>query len=103
MKKLILSTIIISLLSITSILADNNTTSTNTNKETVTATANTSNTVVVTITDMNGKTVYSETFTVDTENGANIKLNPSSKLAKGMYIVTVVTGNEKMTDKLIVK
>ena len=107
MKKLILSTIIISLLSITSILADNNTTSTNTNKETVTATAtataNTSNTVVVTITDMTGKTVYSETFTVDTENGANIKLNPSSKLAKGMYIVTVVTGNEKMTDKLIVK
>ena len=104
MKKLILSTIIISLLSITSILAGNNTTSTtNTNKETVTATANTSNTVVVTITDMNGKTVYSETFTVDTENGANIKLNPSSKLAKGMYIVTVVTGNEKMTDKLIVK
>jgi hypothetical protein len=105
MKKLILSTIIISLLSITSILADNNTTSTtnNTNKETVTATANTSNTVVVTITDMSGKTVYTETFTLDTENGANIKLNPSSKLAKGMYVVTVVTGNEKMTDKLIVK
>ena len=103
MKKLILSTIIISLLSITSILAGNNTTSTKVNQTTNNEQLSTNNQVVVTITDMNGKTVYSETFTVDTENGANIKLNPSSKLAKGMYIVTVVTGNEKMTDKLIVK
>ena len=100
MKKLILSTIIISLLSITSILAGNNTTN---NQTQVSSIKTELNTVVVTITDMNGKIVYSETFTVDTENGANIKLNPSSKLAKGIYIVTVVTGNEKMTDKLIVK
>ena len=103
MKKLILLTAIISLLSVTSIFADNNTTSNNNKQTSINKQLSTNNEVVVTITDMNGKTVYTETFTVDTENGANIKLNPSSKLAKGMYIVTVVTGNEKMTDKLIVK
>ena len=104
MKKIIINTILISLLAVTSIFADNTTSNnSNNNNQTSIAAQNTSSTAVVTITDLNGKTVYNETFTVDTENGSNIKLNPSSKLPKGMYIVTVTVGNEKMTDKLIVK
>ena len=104
MKKIIINTIIISLLAVTSIFADNNTSNNNSNQHSAISTQQTtSQTALVIITDLNGKTVYSETFTVDTENGSNIKLNPSSKLPKGMYIVTVTVGNEKMTDKLIVK
>ena len=103
MKKIIINTIIISLLAVTSIFADNHSTSNTNNNNQTTISQSASQTAVVTITDLNGKTVYSETFTVDTENGSNVKLNPSSKLPKGMYIVTVTVGNEKMTDKLIVK
>ena len=99
MKKIIINTIIISLFAVTSIFAGNNT-----SKQTQVSSIKTQETTaVVMINDMNGKLVYSETFTVDTENGSNIKLNPSGKLPKGMYVVTVTVGNEKMTDKLIVK
>ena len=103
MNKIIINTIIISLFAVTSIFAGNNTTN-NSNKQTaISSQQTTSQTALVTISDLNGKTVYSETFTVDTENGSNVKLNPSSKLPKGMYIVTVTVGNEKMTDKLVVR
>ena len=103
MKKIIINTILISLLAVTSIFADNNTTNNSNQQSAISSQQTTSQTALVTITDLNGKTVYSETFTVDTENGSNVKLNPSSKLPKGMYIVTVTVGNEKMTDKLVVR
>jgi hypothetical protein len=98
MKKIIINTIIISLLAVTSVFSQNNTTTSVSNNSKQTET-----TAVVTISNMNGQVVYSETFTVDTENGSNVKLNPTSKLTKGMYLVTVVMDNEKMTQKLIVE
>jgi methionine-rich copper-binding protein CopC len=105
MKKIIINTIIISLLAVSSVFAQNNTTTSNANnsKQTEISKQQTETTAVVTISNINGQTVYSETFTVDTENGSNIKLNPTSKLTKGMYIVTVVMGSEKMTQKLVVE
>ena len=103
MNKIIINTIIISLLAITSVFAGNNNSNNTNNNNQTSISQSAAQTAVVTISDLNGKTVYSETFTVDTENGSNVKLNPSSKLPKGMYIVTVTVGNEKMTDKLIVK
>ena len=103
MKKIIINTIIISFFAVTSIFAANNTTNNSNQQSAISSQQTASQSALVTITDLNGKTVYSETFTVDTENGSNIKLNPSSKLPKGMYIVTITVGNEKMTDKLVVK
>ena len=97
MKKIIINSIIISLLSISAIFADNNNNSNNTNQSTNTEKA------VVTITDMNGKTVDVENFNLNNQNESNIKLNPSSKLSKGTYVVTLTINNQKMTQKLIVK
>jgi hypothetical protein len=103
MKKIIINTIIISLLSVTAIFADNNTASNNNNNTTVTAVSNNSTTAVVTINDMNGKVVYTQTFTLDNQNDSNIKLNPDHKLTRGMYVVTVVADGQKMTQKLVVE
>jgi hypothetical protein len=104
MKKIIINTIIISLLSITTIFADNTSKNTTNNNNTVSvASVNNSNTAVVTITDLNGKTVYTATFTVNADNDSNIKVAPSSKLAKGTYVVTIILGGQKMTQKLVVE
>jgi hypothetical protein len=105
MKKIIINTIIISLLSITAIFADNNTASNNNvNNSTNNYQLTTNNQIaVVTINDMNGKVVYTQTFTIDNKNESNIKLNPDHKLTRGMYVVTVVADGQKMTQKLIVE
>ena len=99
MKKLIISTIIISLLSITSIFANNSS-----NNQTQSSNITTQqSTAVVTINDMNGKVVYAQTFTLDNQNDSNIKLNPDHKLSKGTYVVTLVVDGQKMNRKLIVE
>ena len=91
------------ILSATSVNAQNNSSSNNNNKVTV-ATANTiSNVITVTINDMNGKVVFTQTFTSTDENGADLKLNVTNNLPKGMYVVTVVAGGQKMTQKLVVE
>ena len=102
MKKIILSVIIISLLSITTIFADNNT-NTNSIQQSSISTQQNSNTAVVTINDMNGKLVYTQTFILDNQNDSNIKLNPDHKLSKGTYVVTLIVDGERMTQKLIVE
>jgi hypothetical protein len=82
---------------------DNTTTTTNNKKETVaTSNNNTTTTYTVTISDMNGKVVYTEDFTSNNDN-VDIKLNVTNKLAKGTYVVTVVVDGEKMTQKLVVE
>ena len=58
MKKIIINTIIISLLAVTSIFADNHTTSNTNNNNQTTISQSVNQTAVVTITDLNGKTVY---------------------------------------------
>ena len=103
MKKIIINTIIISLLSISAIFADNNNISSSNKQSAISNQQSVGSIAVVTINDMNGKLVYTETFTVDTKNVSNIKLNPDQKLTKGMYIVTVVVDGQKMNHKLIVQ
>jgi hypothetical protein len=105
MKKII-TIIAITLLTSGTIFADNNntvSTSSNNNKETVATVNNNSNVITVTINDMNGKVVYTETFTSNDENSVDFKLNVTNKLAKGIYVVTVVFDGEKMTQKLVVE
>ncbi len=104
--KNIITIIAIALLTSGTIFAGNDntaSTSSNNNKETVATLNNTSNVVTVTINDMNGKVVYTETFTTNDENSADLKLNVTNKLAKGIYVVTVVVEGQKMTQKLVVE
>jgi hypothetical protein len=56
--------------------------------------------ITVTINDMNGKVVYTETFA---NGNTNFKLNISNKLSKGIYTVTVVADGQTMTQKLVVE
>lgn len=100
MKKII-TIIAIVLLTAGTSFAGNNTTSNN-NSQTHQIT-NSQTTVVVTISDMTGKTVYTETYTTENTDNVNIKLNPSNKLTKGMYVVTVTIEGQKMTQKLVVE
>ena len=100
MKKIIINTIIIGLLSV---LAFNNQLSANNGQKSTISNQQSANTAVVTINDMNGKVVYAENFTMDNQNDKNIKLNPDHKLSKGIYVVTVVVDGKKMTQKLIVE
>ncbi len=105
MKKII-TVLAIALLTAGTIFAGNNntaSTSSNNNKETLATVSNNSNVVTVTINDMNGKVVYSETFTTNDENSADLKLNVTNKLAKGIYVVTVIIEGQKMTQKLVVE
>ena len=91
------------ILSATSVSASNNTTSNNNNKEIVSASNTSSNAIVVTINDMNGKVVFTQTFSSNDENGVDLKLNVTNKLPKGTYVVTVVADGQKMTQKLVVE
>ena len=91
------------ILSATSVSASNNTTSNNNNKEIVSASNTSSNAIVVTINDMNGKVVFTQTFTSTDENGADLKLIVTNTLPKGIYVVTVIADGQKMTQKLVVE
>lgn len=102
MKKIIINTIVISLLSISAIFADNNTTSNSNQQSTISNQRNTT-TAVVTIYDMNGKVVYAENFKIENQNDSTIKLNPDHKLTKGTYVVIVEVDGQRMTQKLIVE
>ena len=103
MKKIV-TVIAIAILTVGTIFASNNNTASvnKTNNTEVTATANTTSTIVITICDMNGKVVYTESISND-DNNQNIKLNINNKLAKGTYIVTLVVDNNKMSQKLVVE
>ena len=103
MKNTIITIAIILLTAVTTFASNNNNTSNNNNKGTVVATTNNTVNVAISINDMNGKTVYSDNYTTNNDSNVNIKLNPTTKLAKGMYVVTVVIEGQKMTQKLVVE
>jgi hypothetical protein len=77
--------------------------SNNNNKEIVASSNTSSNVITVVINDMNGKVVFTQTFSSNDENGVDLKLNVTNKLAKGTYVVTVIADGQKMTQKLVVE
>jgi hypothetical protein len=59
------------------------------------------NSVVVTVTDVLGKVVYTASQTIG--NGNNAEHEISAKLASGIYNVSCVGKNHKFTTKLVVE
>lgn len=98
MKNIVIAIAISLLTAATSFAANTNNSSNNTKN------AQISNVQVsIVINDMNGKTVFTSTYTTNNDSNINIKLNPNTNLPKGMYLVTVTIEGKKMTQKLVVE